>query len=213
MNIKSILLCVVVLVLSLFSIASAKDLTRAEAAKKLSKLNFGTNVGSFPKSLNKDFQMGTSGGNEPALVSQAEKDIEGWIGQQEAIYANLEEKGFIKYNVWKGTQGQRPPGWPRAQSSTVDYMYVFVQFNMQATEKLNPYIISSDHNYYKVILANIIFNKITGVTKISDSEARVEFTLKTKDTPLKGLVDEQGTPNLNRSVVFRKYDDGWRLVQ
>ena len=178
---------ILIFVFGLMSCNVSKELSRGKAEEILSKGNYGYIEGSLPKSLIKDFQMGTSGGNEPALVSQAGKDIEGWIGQQKAIYAKLEEKGFIKYNVWKGNQGQRPPGWPQEQISIVDYMYVFVQFNMEATDKLKPYIISSDNYFYKVKVADIIFDKITGVTKTSDNETSVEFTLKTKDTPLKGL--------------------------
>lgn len=204
---------ILLFVFGLISCNISKELSRGKAEEILSKGDYGYIGGSLPKSLNEGFQMGTSGGNEPNLVSQAEKDIEGWVGKQKTIYAKLEEKGFIKYNVWRGKQGQRPPGFPRAQISMVDYMYVFVQFNMEATDKLKPYIISSDNYFYKVKVADIIFDKITGVTKISDNEASVEFTLKIKDTPLKGLVDESDTPNLNRSADFRKYDDGWRIVQ
>jgi hypothetical protein len=64
-------------------------------------------------------------------------------------------------------------------------------------------------------LIDMLFDKITGVTKTSENEAVVEFTLKPEATPLNGLVN--GTANndlnLNRSAAIRRYDDGWRFIQ
>jgi hypothetical protein len=106
----------------------------------------------------------------------------------------------MSYDIWQGPQGVRPPGSPPNERSIVDGMYVFVQFNIQATDKLRPYIINSDRYDFNVRVIDMVFDKITGVTKTSDNEAVVEFTLKPMNTSLYGIVKAPAN-NLQQTVL------------
>lgn len=207
-----------ILFFALGLISCSKELSRGKAEEILNKQDYGQLEGSIPKMAVEGFtwlaDFGAGANKSPELEAKAEKDIKEWLSSQEANFAPLKNNGFITYNVWRGSQaGIRPPG--DNYRSIVDYISLFVSFTILPTDKLKPYIISTDDSSYKVKLVEMAFDKITGVIKISDSESVVEFTLKAKDTPLRGLVKgyENYNPGLTRSAAFRKYDDGWRLAQ
>ncbi len=200
----------------------SKDLTRSKAEEILGKQNYGSVDGSIPTKIENSFQMADGAGNTPAYSLKAEQDYKEWVGACGVRFEKLKDMGFITYSIWKGAQGIRPPGTDRNKTSMVDYMYMFAQFSINPTDKLTPYITGTDYVgfaandvSYKVKVLDIIFDKITGITKISDNEASVEFTVKPKFTPMNGLVDvpQNYTLQTARSSFFRRYDDGWRLIR
>jgi hypothetical protein len=194
-------------------ISCSKELSRDKAAEILSKGDYGCTEGIIPSQLDKNFHMGNAG-DLHAYAAAGQEESKKWINENTEKLSKLKEKGFITYKIWNGPQGIRPPG--QQPNPFWDTMDIFVQFQIEPTDKLKPYITGTDSQFhqFKVRLADIVFDKITGV-KNQDKEAFVEFALKLKPTPLDGVVNGPDNPNLqlNRSAAFAKYDDGWRLVK
>jgi hypothetical protein len=218
---RGVLIIWVILLMGFSTIScntKSKELSREKAAEILNKVNYGYLEGAIPVAVTEAFQMGVGEAGEASntsYASQAEQDSRAWISKITSSLEKLKSDGFITIDIWEGPQGSRPPGFNPAQRSMVDYMYRWVQIRIDATDKLKPYIINSDMMNTRVRVIDMVFDKITGVTKTSDNDAGVEFALKPINTPLYGIVSATPSNNqmLNRSVTFRRYDDGWRLVQ
>jgi hypothetical protein len=88
-------------------------------------------------------------------------------------------------------------------------------FDVTCTPKLLPYVISQNNGIIELKVADVVFDKITGITKAPmDENGRiVEFTTKTLTNPLCDIFTLSDFERQPRKIeaYFRQYDDGWRL--
>ena len=200
-------------------VSCSKDLSRDKAAEILSTIKYGYSEGSIPSAYEKSIQMSVGECSQlidyPEQRAKEEQEYKEWKSSIIPYLDKLKSEGLITYELWEGPQGVRPPGSNPAQASIVDCAYRFNKISVNPTEKLNPYIISTDRfSGIRVRLVDFVFDKITGIQKNSDTDVIVEFTVKPAPTPLNNLVKANNNNfQQSRSASFRKYDDGWRLVQ
>ncbi len=214
-------LSIILVLIAVFCLIScSKELSRGKAEKILSKGDYGSVNGEIPSKLCQSFHMGHDG-NLQVYAQKAEEESQAWLNDKEQYLDKLKSNGFITYEVWKGQQGVRPDNC--GGRSIVDHQYRWIKIDVAPTDKLKPYIVDTrdrgfGYNAVIVVKLKILeFDKITGIVKRSENESSVDFTLQAKATPLNDIVGDKNNSNnninLNKSALFIKYDDGWRLAE
>jgi hypothetical protein len=66
-------------------------------------------------------------------------------------------------------------------------------------------------NTYNFVSRKRIFGNVTGIINSTPTEAHVEYTWQWTPTPA-GVATGYSTDTLSATAIFRKYDDGWRLL-
>lgn len=201
---KFLFLLVLVSIFSALSAfaAKSKPITREAAAKVLKKMNYGVVEGTLRTSYTEDFFYGVNRnpGMTPEIVNAQETaKYNDWVAKTTSETALLESEGFINTTQ---TQEDLPYYYTKKNKITVT-----------ATDKLSPYILGYDNvGGIKIKLADVLFDKVTGVTTDLEGNSIVEFDIKTKRTPLFGRVNQTNTVYGSKSALFKHYDDGWRYV-
>ncbi len=92
-------------------------------------------------------------------------------------------------------------------------------FHANPTDKLAPYLLdNSTTKHWKVIVCKFVLDEITGITNISENKAQVDYTLAPQYS-LNGEIakyadfNKNFSQNLQRSSIFIRYDDGWRILE
>ena len=147
--------------------------------------------------------------------------LEGWIhddqgGRLYAIFAKrklvgLTLKGTVSRQVYKGSFGAMEPK-------------EFGTINVHLTEEGKRYVmggegIDNGHKYVPIVMCDQVLDSITGITlEGSNQTARVEYKLKLVNPTPFALAESEwaGRPICNpelidRSLMFRLFDDGWRI--
>jgi len=189
---------ILLLVFGLIACNMSKDLSRGKASEILSKGHYGQMTATISLYFHNNFESaGISSGGE-AWRQQQLRDLDRWLKPEKAYLDLLKNQGWITYNMRQSTEQT----WTK------------IEFTLQPTNKLQPYIIKNDGYFIEVKLSDMVFDKITGISKTSEDTCVVEFTTKPINTPLYGVVKSSNdVPPTNHSASFRRYDDGWRLEQ
>ncbi len=98
-------------------------------------------------------------------------------------------------------------------------VWMGTNFRVQLTENGQQYwpehgLIGDDQNSTPVVTSSVSFGKITGIVERKGiNEAEVDFTLiRSKVTPFGKAFKLFEGPE-NHKLIFKKYDDGWRINQ
>ena len=134
--------------------------------------------------------------------------------QKLPLFEALEQEGLITYSIQvydvkinTGPAGYSYEGWTKVYTDipcigTVSHVAT-------ATEKGNQYI----ENGNNIVVATVEFGEVTGIVEREEfKNAEVNYTVRrTNITPFGRILFNINEETINRSVVFTKYDDGWRI--
>ena len=91
-------------------------------------------------------------------------------------------------------------------------VYIRLGFPYDITELGKKYLVQYDSEYNPtVILGDLIFDEITGISKIDQYNTEVHYTLKCSNITPFGEVLLSDNGSIQKVANFRKYDDGWRI--
>lgn len=91
-------------------------------------------------------------------------------------------------------------------------VYVQLGFPYDITELGKKYLVQYDAEYNPtVILGDLTFDEITGISKNDQSNTEVHFTLKYSNLTPFGEVLLGNNSTVQKVTYFKKYDDGWRI--
>jgi hypothetical protein len=195
-----------IIAFSFLACSASKDLSRGKAEEILKKQDFGFETGTIPSTITRYYIIGAPEGypeSKQSYKDEVKQNIDNFIKKNKDYLERLKGLGLITYNM-----------------EVVDKKNLKdskqITFKIQPTSKLSPYILSNDGSNYIVKIFTWIFDKVTGITKISENEAKVEFTVFAKhegDVSTYAKYDGDVHLNTNRSAIFQRYDDGWRLME
>lgn len=210
----TVIMLLVVAVCTQTNVAFASDLTRPQALKLLKKFNFGSITRDLSINTTAKYHIGNfecpSLGNRPDDTQY----MLNFTQSHDYLYESLQLNGFITYKKNIMTPENNPDNVDisRHCDSWTYYSYI-----IQPTPKLSKYIAynNGDSNLLKIIIANYIIDKITGISKQSKTMAIVEFTIKPKQNLLTKYfrIDPNELTEISKRANFQLYDDGWRVVQ
>jgi len=189
-----------VLVITFGACNMSIELTQDKAASMLKEYDFGYEKGEIPTRLYKEFHMGDHDSN-PQYKKDAQNTLNYWIEGIKNDLHELKRRDFITYTIQVTSRNERGS------------LYKNVNILIQATSKLKPLILGIKDN--KIIVMDYVrkFNKINSIKKISENESIVEFIVAGHQTNVSPSLNTTPPSDTNRSAIFKRYDDGWRLVK
>lgn len=194
---------VVIIFLSFISIigisSCSSDLSRGQAAKKIKQL--------YPKIIAKEFKLHQSVSSLWIILRNGRlpKNYQRKMEEIESLLNTMKNDGLIDF---KKNQKRRE----RYLMSRMPN--VSISYDIEITKKFEHFIWKKDKSIFKIEVAKVLFDNITGITKDGNVSRVVEYKTRTKTNDVAKyfkLSDYEKNPQ-QHSVSFRKYDDGWRLV-
>ena len=184
---KLLQLFIAVIMLLSFT-ACSRDLSREKALQLLQK--------------NKQEEVTETiiyGGRPVSVYSSYEAEQESRrLAEVESKLQGLRNGGFLSYEKRSGFLG--------------GYTQMLICFDITCNSELDKYAVNdTGRNILKLTLAKPTVKEVTGITKVSDNERIVQYTLELNPTPLYSAVG--GDVNLKREAKFRLFDDGWRMEE
>lgn len=191
---KKIIYCISILFTALFLSSCGKtDLTRDKAHEMLSKKSF-YDVQSYPP-IEPRYSL---------YYDQKAGKIESTGREEFLSYMKmLQGAGLITITEKKGT-----PSWKDGP--------IPLTWHIALTDKAKDYVVKvGNFGMFNFIKGRGVIDKVTGITnEPSDINSRiVEVTTKIITTPIAEVLplSEKEKASRTMKVMFKKYDDGWRI--
>ena len=131
-------------------------------------------------------------------------------------YPNVEVGNIYNRLDWS-ISGTYKPIYNKLQDLGLITMHEYTQwgtnYSINLTDKGKAYSLATSGDRYMVISNIREFKEITGITKIDENNAKVEFSVVRKKVTPFGEINGFKEDDLeNYSVEMKKYDDGWRIT-
>jgi mono/diheme cytochrome c family protein len=89
-----------------------------------------------------------------------------------------------------------------------------IRYTIEPKRKLEEWIVERDEGHAQVVIGQVEFTGISGITAIGETRRQVEYTRLSRFNELASFIGVSGqdkSPS-DKAVIFIRYDDGWRLV-
>jgi hypothetical protein len=132
--------------------------------------------------------------------------------EQRRFLERLRDAGYVQLSLhqevkYTDVPDMVPPDHRETQKA--DYYFVGI------TPKLSPFLRNTASGEFELIIADVVFDAIDGITKAPmDESARVViYRTRIVENELAKFfpLEPNEIRNENHSAYFRKYDNGWRL--
>jgi hypothetical protein len=131
------------------------------------------------------------------------------ISDVESTLDSLQQLGYL---TWEKRYQAKSNG-PYAINLKPDFGKGFYNYVIYPTEKMKPLIKQQRGTQYTVLVGEIVFEGVTGITSRGDDVREVVYSLGYKYNELgqKLLPPNEMKNRSEGKAIFRKYDDGWRI--
>jgi hypothetical protein len=195
-----LMLLLLIITFTFLACNSSKELSRDKAELMLKEYDFKYEKGAIPTRFYKEFHMSDPGSN-PKYAQDAQDTLNYWIEDKKTNLKELKDHNFITYKIQVNNRNVKGS------------LYKRVNILIQATSKLKPLILANKDNKIIVIDCTKKFDKITSIKKISENESIVEFIVAARQSDVSPYLETTTPGEINRSAIFKRSDDGWRLMK